>query len=189
MTTSLKQTTITNVQSILVILLLVNTIIGSFWFYELLNQKKTKHEEFVLRNEYFIQGSVLLTLTWIFFGIGAVVLVKIIIIFIKEDRAARRRFYGRFTDEEDLTKPSPDAIVETYFRFLEKFPYEEKTQDYKICQLCKKEFEDGQMVVRVPQCGHILRVDCMKTWLLQKQKCPVCKINLICMPKNASPSQ
>ena len=85
----------------------------------------------------------LLILTWIFFGIGAVVLVKIIIIFIKEDRAARRRFYGRFTDEEDLNKPNPDAIVETYFRFLEKFSYEEKTQDYKICQLCNREFEDG----------------------------------------------
>ena len=113
-----------------------------------------------------IQGSVLLTLSWIFFGIGAIVLVKIIIIFIKEDRAARRRFYGRFTDEEDLTKPDPDAIVETYFRFLEKFPYEEKAHDYNECELCKREFEDGQVVVRVPQCGHILRVDCMKTWLL-----------------------
>ena len=72
------------------------------------------------------------------------------------------RIYGRFNDEEDLTKPDPDAIVETYFRFLEKFSYEGDKQDYKLCYICGKEFEDGQTVIKVPQCGHIFHMDCMK---------------------------
>ena len=92
-----------------------------------------------------VQGAVMLGLAWIFFFLGTIVMIQILIIFIREDRRSRRRFYGRFTDEEDQNRPDSDAIIETYFRFMEQAKYEVNSsgQNYTICQLCNKIFYEG----------------------------------------------
>ena len=87
LTTALKNTIVMDIQGILVILLLINTIMGTFWFKQLLhpssddnhqaakNIKPGKSSLFVLKDEYMVQGAVMLGLAWIFFFLGTIVMI------------------------------------------------------------------------------------------------------------------
>ncbi len=42
------------------------------------------------------------------------------------------------------------------------------------CAICLGEYEAGESLRR-PNCGHSFHKDCLDTWLLSKNTCPICQ--------------
>ena len=42
------------------------------------------------------------------------------------------------------------------------------------CAICLLELEDGERIGDIP-CGHLLHKECLKDWLVRKNKCPLCQ--------------
>lgn len=40
--------------------------------------------------------------------------------------------------------------------------------------------------MKVPMCEHIFHINCLKKWLIDFQKCPVCESNIVRMPKDST---
>nr|CAB3446308.1 unnamed protein product [Digitaria exilis] len=47
------------------------------------------------------------------------------------------------------------------------------------CSVCLEDFEAGEMVRRLPACGHLFHVECIDMWLDSHRTCPVCRCNLL----------
>ena len=41
--------------------------------------------------------------------------------------------------------------------------------------------------MKIPMCEHIFHIHCLKKWLIDFQKCPVCESNIVRMPKEPLP--
>ena len=37
--------------------------------------------------------------------------------------------------------------------------------------------------MKIPMCEHILHINCLKKWLIDFQKCPVCESNIVHLPQ------
>ena len=40
--------------------------------------------------------------------------------------------------------------------------------------------------MKIPLCEHIFHINCLKKWLMDFQKCPVCESNIISLPNKAA---
>ena len=40
--------------------------------------------------------------------------------------------------------------------------------------------------MKIPMCEHILHIHCLKKWLIDFQKCPVCESNIVRLPQSTS---
>lgn len=48
------------------------------------------------------------------------------------------------------------------------------------CSICLVDIDQDTEVSEVKACGHIFHVACLKTWLEQKNECPLCKSPVDC---------
>ena len=46
------------------------------------------------------------------------------------------------------------------------------------CSICVIEFQNEDLSINLPNCGHTFHWQCIKPWLFQKPKCPVCRSNI-----------
>ena len=46
------------------------------------------------------------------------------------------------------------------------------------CIVCLAEYEDKDVLLTLPYCGHNFHMDCIDAWLKQHSTCPVCRISL-----------
>jgi len=46
------------------------------------------------------------------------------------------------------------------------------------CSVCYQDFEIGNNMIRLPNCGHIYHEGCINRWLRIKMACPCCRSNL-----------
>ncbi|XAR52379.1 hypothetical protein NMG60_11020420 [Bertholletia excelsa] len=47
------------------------------------------------------------------------------------------------------------------------------------CCICLEEYSDGDKVGTLKKCGHNYHVSCIRTWLLMKNSCPICKASCL----------
>uniref|UniRef100_A0A0D9VE96 RING-type E3 ubiquitin transferase n=1 Tax=Leersia perrieri TaxID=77586 RepID=A0A0D9VE96_9ORYZ len=47
-----------------------------------------------------------------------------------------------------------------------------------LCSVCLEDVQAGEMVRRLPACGHLFHVDCIDMWLHSHSTCPLCRCNV-----------
>lgn len=87
--------------------------------------------------------------------------------------------------EEQIGYVSTGLSEETISKCLEKSFYSSKTEhasqsmDIEVkCSICQEEYEERDELGSL-KCSHSYHEACIKQWLLQKNKCPVCNISVI----------
>jgi len=113
---------------------------------------------------------------------------------VSSRRAASSSSSYRVSSSDSRPGPVPDVEHMTYEQrldFLEDVHVgltDELIQRYPItkfhkkaseeeCSICLCEFEEGQDILTL-QCFHHYHPDCIKTWLKQNTKCPICQTEL-----------
>ena len=51
----------------------------------------------------------------------------------------------------------------------------ERNENEKVCSICLSEFQDQEMVCKLPECNHIFHSECIKEWLVRNHICPFCR--------------
>lgn len=54
------------------------------------------------------------------------------------------------------------------------------------CTICLGAVEDGEVVRKLPACGHVFHVPCVDTWLSSSSSCPVCRAEVEPPPPTAT---
>ncbi|CAN6243743.1 unnamed protein product [Urochloa humidicola] len=47
-----------------------------------------------------------------------------------------------------------------------------------LCAVCLEDIEAGEMVRRLPACGHLFHVECIDMWLHSHTTCPLCRCHV-----------
>ena len=50
------------------------------------------------------------------------------------------------------------------------------------CAICQEEMKEGEVVIKLPECGHAYHESCVLSWLQSQHTCPLCRQS---MPKKA----
>ncbi|GLT62081.1 hypothetical protein SLA2020_347460 [Shorea laevis] len=50
-----------------------------------------------------------------------------------------------------------------------------ETQDESSCSICLQELKDGELVRKLPNCGHFFHLECIDGWLVRQGSCPICR--------------
>lgn len=94
-----------------------------------------------------------------------------------------------------LNDPNPeDSPIQFYSHGLElptinslpitKFKKKEQEQEPNTsatdCAVCLGEFEEGEMLKHLPNCGHGFHSCCIDTWLESHSNCPLCRSHIVC---------
>lgn len=116
-------------------------------------------------------------------------------------RVRRRRRQLRREAGDDFTDSFPDfdtnpndvenpvvneADIEAAIKMYPSFMYNDKKgdngdgdgdgdQNNTECPICMCEYREGEMMRRMPQCGHYFHLNCIDDWLRIKWSCPVCR--------------
>lgn len=56
--------------------------------------------------------------------------------------------------------------------------FEDIEDNFNSCSICCQNFDIGNNMVRMPDCGHIYHADCINRWLKIKVNCPYCRTNV-----------
>ncbi|KAL8532191.1 hypothetical protein ACS0TY_008695 [Phlomoides rotata] len=63
---------------------------------------------------------------------------------------------------------------------LPKFTYDSSSGRVSAdCAICLAEYDDGDEVRVLPQCGHCFHLRCVDTWLISHSSCPSCRQILV----------
>ncbi|KAI5076995.1 hypothetical protein GOP47_0009060 [Adiantum capillus-veneris] len=46
------------------------------------------------------------------------------------------------------------------------------------CAVCLSEYQEGELLKRLPACGHLFHKGCIDMWLFSHSTCPLCRLNL-----------
>lgn len=68
---------------------------------------------------------------------------------------------------------NPEQITNIGEIVFKKDPNTPSGEEEK-CIICIVEYEDQETIRKLP-CSHLFHHDCIDTWLVQKNSCPVCK--------------
>ncbi|XP_052186197.1 RING-H2 finger protein ATL64-like [Diospyros lotus] len=70
-------------------------------------------------------------------------------------------FISKFIPAHKFQKADPEAIL---------LPAEDG-----VCAICLCEFEEGEELRALPECGHSFHVACIDMWLYSHSTCPICR--------------
>jgi len=54
-----------------------------------------------------------------------------------------------------------------------------RSSRHESCHVCLLDFENNELLKRLPKCGHEFHVDCLKPWLEKHTTCPVCRESVL----------
>ncbi|KAJ4771812.1 RING-H2 finger A3B [Rhynchospora pubera] len=57
------------------------------------------------------------------------------------------------------------------------------------CAICLMEFEEGDEIRKLPQCGHEFHVGCIDKWLRAQPSCPTCRREVVVVPSSIKENQ
>jgi Ring finger domain len=57
-----------------------------------------------------------------------------------------------------------------------------------FCPICHTEIEEGDRVGNIP-CNHVMHIECLKTWIVRRNVCPLCLVEDIATPRQESNQQ
>ncbi|KAF5182553.1 E3 ubiquitin-protein ligase mbr2-like [Thalictrum thalictroides] len=69
---------------------------------------------------------------------------------------------------------SEEAILHFLQRTNHIYRPQNLTQEAEICVVCQDEYKNQEVIGRL-DCGHEFHEDCIKSWLMMKNVCPICK--------------
>ena len=112
-----------------------------------------------------------------------------------------RSKYGKFNDDEQVDHET-EAVIGVYFKIMDRVRFRSISEsgeqsknvengvdysymaDQRQCRLCLQYFKQEEELMKIPMCEHILHIHCLKKWLIDFQKCPVCESNIIRLPQH-----
>jgi Ring finger domain len=77
-----------------------------------------------------------------------------------------------------LKKSALKALPKTLYDYDQQADIEKQ----KECVICLTEFEEGEEIRKLPQCGHEFHVGCIDQWLRSQSSCPSCRRVLVVVP-------
>ena len=85
---------------------------------------------------------------------------------------------------EDETFPISKSHKKIIYEKMKSFKYAELYKNYsenikkeEMCIICLGEFNSEDIIKKI-FCEHIFHESCLKTWINQSVKCPICKYNI-----------
>lgn len=51
-------------------------------------------------------------------------------------------------------------------------------EEVEECAVCRFRFEDRELCLALPKCGHEYHAECLKPWLAENNRCPLCKAEI-----------
>lgn len=83
-----------------------------------------------------------------------------------------------------LPPPPKRGLKKSALKALPKTRYDKATDIEKqtACVICLTEFEEGEEIRKLPQCGHEFHVGCVDKWLRAQSSCPSCRRVLVVVP-------
>ncbi|GAA0148890.1 hypothetical protein Leryth_018158 [Lithospermum erythrorhizon] len=92
--------------------------------------------------------------------------------------SSQRQAHQPLTSSNNKSRTGqPPSIMTTSSTNANSDNKEEKLVE--VCAVCLGEFEEGEVMRILPQCGHIYHVPCIDKWLASHSKCPLCRVNTV----------
>lgn len=77
-------------------------------------------------------------------------------------------------------EPMPRVLTQNQIDELtEIVTYDDASMNEQRCPITHEDFESGQEVCRIIQCGHYFKPDAIQRWFNRNTICPVCRHNLL----------
>ncbi|RLN11390.1 hypothetical protein C2845_PM09G15170 [Panicum miliaceum] len=82
------------------------------------------------------------------------------------------------TSCEGGDRPFPGETVPPAFAYVRGPDDEHGGTVARECAVCLGAVQEGEMVRRLPDCGHVYHVECIDRWLAAHRTCPMCRSEL-----------
>jgi len=83
------------------------------------------------------------------------------------------------------TYPSSNQIISA----TESALFSDISTNYLMCPISRDNFESGERILRIRQCGHVFRATTLRQWFRTSSECPVCRYNIRHYNRNESTSR
>ena len=121
-------------------------------------------------NYYFFEKPLNLWLVFIIYSL----LTFILAIVLYNLRSRTRNVYNEINWQELITEESAEDLL------IQKYENNDiENQNFKsICTICLNDISKSIQSVKL-NCGHEFHTNCLKKWCMRKNKCPLCRTELI----------
>ena len=121
-------------------------------------------------NYYFFEKPLNLWLVFIIYSL----LTFILAIVLYNLRSRTRNVYNEINWQELITEESAEDLL------IQKYENNDiESQNFKsICTICLNDISKSIQSVKL-NCGHEFHTNCLKKWCVRKNKCPLCRTELI----------
>ncbi|PAN23834.1 hypothetical protein GQ55_4G123300 [Panicum hallii var. hallii] len=75
-------------------------------------------------------------------------------------------------------RPFPVEMVPPAFDYARGPDDDHGSTAARECAVCLGAVQEGEMVRRLPDCGHVYHVECIDRWLAAHRTCPLCRSEL-----------
>jgi len=90
-------------------------------------------------------------------------------------------FWGSMRGRRHSNFPNREFLSDLETKFLQenfKVPFNSVSMETNSCSICLVPFEEGEIIVMLPECKHIYHEKCLDQWLNINSVCPYCRFNV-----------
>ncbi|CAI0382745.1 unnamed protein product [Linum tenue] len=93
-------------------------------------------------------------------------------------RAMEATYREMAADIYDTTAAS--GLPEHCIQSLPQFTFSRSSSQLLCCSICLQDVEEGDVMRKVPSCGHCFHLECLDKWLVRNGSCPMCRTTDLC---------